>query len=209
MSAAKAESAYKAWQGKFTIKDNQPAIVALLGGTVDGKGYLLGEARSIAEYVAGKARQVGAYVLFSNSPRSSPQDTQDFMDVLCNAGCENAFFPFDIKNQNNETPYRAMLGMVARNPANAIIVTGDSVSMPCEIAKVVPPQQIYIYPVSCQNQQNNEFVTWMACSGRAAVVNTKEGMEKRVSGTMAKSTMDAAGQVADVVLELIKQWINV
>lgn len=209
MSTEKVAAAYASWRERFPVESNRPVLVALLGGMVDGKDYLPGEVVKIAEHIIGKAKQMGAYVLCSNSPRTSRQNMQDFMDMLSGSGCESAFFPFDVKHQNHETPYRALLGMVAANPVNVIVATGDSVSMPCEIASVVPPEQIYLYPVSSQNRQNNEFVDWMVRSGRAGVVEPDSRMEKRALRAEVQPTMDASGQVADAVLELVKKWINV
>jgi mitochondrial fission protein ELM1 len=107
-----------------------------------------------------------------------------------------------MKNQNNETPYRALVGMAAKAPQNRIVITSDSVSMPCEIARIVPSQQIYLYPVSNLNRQNREFVRWMYATGRAGKVNAEHGTEEYLPGPV-HSLMEAAGQIAQAALQII------
>jgi len=195
MTVEKARRAYHDWKGRFPIAGNQPVVVAMLGGTVDGHDLQPAEAERMAEYIAYKAKKMDAYVLASNSPRSTPHDTESFTRTLSDSGCDNVFFPFTVKNQNNETPYRAMVGLAARSPENRVIITGDSVSMPCEIARVVPPEQIAIYPVSNLNRQNKEFIEWMHDSGRAGRVDTGNFTEDYMPYP-ALPPMDAAGQIA-------------
>ncbi len=203
MTAEKAAYACRDWMHKFAVGRGQPVVVAMLGGTVDGKDYQPHEAERMAEYIAEKAREKGAYIIATNSPRSNPHDTEVFTRTLSSSGCDNAFFPFDMKNQNNETPYRAMVGLVAKSPENRIVMTGDSVSMPCEIARVVPPRQMYLYPVSNINRQNQEFMEWMYRNGRAGRVNTAGFTEEYVPSLQVLDTMDAAGQIAQAMLSIM------
>lgn len=203
MTPEKAERALKDWAHKFPVKEGQPVIVAMLGGSVDGKDFQPHEASRMAEYVVKKAKETGAYVLASNSPRTRSQDTEAFTQILSHSGCDNVFFPFSMKNQNNETPYRAMVGMAAINPLNRIIVTGDSVSMPCEIARVVSPPQFFIYPVSNGNRQNREFVEWMVMGGRAGIIQPADLDEKNASLAGGPARMDAARQIAHAVLSMM------
>ena len=95
-----------------------------------------------------------------------------------------------------------MVGIAAKSPQNRIIITSDSVSMPCEIARIVPPEQIYLYPVSNLNRQNEEFVRWMYATGRAGKVNTEYFREEYQPGPV-RPLMNAAGQIADAVLRII------
>lgn len=203
MSAEKSELALRDWAHKFPVKEGQPVIVAMLGGTVDGEDFQAHEATDMAEYVVKKAKETGAYVLASNSPRTQPRDTEAFTGVLSRSGCGNAFFPFSMKNQNNETPYRAMVGMVAGNPQSSIIVTGDSVSMPCEIATIVPSAQMTIYPVSNGNRQNREFIEWMIAGGHAGLIEPGKFCEKRISLAAAPGRMNAARQIAQEILSIM------
>ncbi len=199
MTVERVASAYRDWQDKFLVDKDQPVIVAMLGGAVDGRDFLPEEAEKMAEYIAQLAKRTGAYILASNSPRTRLQDTEAFTDILNRSGYDNVFFPFYMKNQNNETPYRAMVGMATKDPRNRIIITSDSVSMPCEIARVVPSEQIYLYPVSNLNRQNREFVRWMCVTGRARKVDAEHFTEEHLPGPPTP-LMDAAGQIARAVL---------
>lgn len=201
MTPQKAKSAYLDWKDKFPLDANQTVIVAMLGGAVDGHDLFPGEAGRMAEYVVSKAKKTGAYIIATSSPRSKPADTEDFTTTISNSGCGNVFFPFSIKNQNNETPYRAMVGIVARNPDNLMVVSGDSVSMPCEIARVLKPQQIYLYRVSNLNQQNKEFIEWMCKEGMAGIVNdTGINFVEDYLPKQNLFCLDAGRQIAEAVL---------
>lgn len=204
MTQEKAARAYQDWKSRFAFASNQPLISVMLGGRVDGKDMQPGETAKLAEYVVMQAKAAGAYVIATNSPRSAISDTQEFLSVLYGSGCGMLFFPFHMKNQNNETPYRAMVGAVAASVHNRILVSGDSVSMPCEIARVVQPQQLLLYRVSNMNPQNTAFMEWMQAMGRAGVVEPSDsGFTERpyaAGGTLR--TMDAGRRIAHAVAQI-------
>ncbi|HEU5048008.1 MAG TPA: ELM1/GtrOC1 family putative glycosyltransferase [Rickettsiales bacterium] len=204
MTKEKADLAYQDWKNRFTFAPDQPVIAVMLGGKVDGRNMQRGETAKMAEYVAQQAKASGAYVIATNSPRSAISDTQEFLSVLYGSGCGMLFFPFHMKNQNNETPYRAMVGAVASSPHNRIVVSGDSVSMPCEIARVVEPSQLFLYRVSNMNPQNMAFMEWMRDTGRAGIIESSgDGFTEWPYAMVAASrTMDAGRRIAHAVAEI-------
>jgi mitochondrial fission protein ELM1 len=199
MTAEKADAAFAQWKNKFAKSADQPVITVMLGGEVDGKHFDREEVRRLGQYVAQKAKSLNAYVLATSSPRAQPEAIAAFNQGLHEQSCDSAFFPF--AKHKDEVPYQALLGAVRAHPGSMVIATGDSVSMPCEAASVLQPEQLTIVHVSNENPQNRNFVEWMNRHGHAAVAEfTASGVaEKPAQDVAERKPLNAAQWIAHVV----------
>jgi len=204
MTKEKAAAALEQWRDKFPGNRWPPAVVVMLGGIVDGVNYDPREAFLLGRYAVKKAKEVGAMILATSSPRAEKAAIELLTDALEQADYPAAFFPCG--SAFDETAFQAMVGLVAENPKSSVIVSGDSVSMPCEAASIVAPHQLIICSMSNENEQNQNFVEWMHREGRAKIIESSPKSHKILVRPLVKNLspkpLDATRQVAEAVLNL-------
>ncbi len=205
MTKEKAASALEKWRNKFPGNRWPPAIIVMLGGVVDGVDYDPREAFLLGRYAVKKAKEVGAMILATSSPRAEKTAIELLTSALEQEDCPAAFFPCG--GAFDESPFQAMIGLAAENPKSRIIVSGDSVSMPCEAASVVAPHQLIICSMSNENEQNRNFVEWMHREGRAKIIESSPKSHKILIRPLVENPLpaplDAASQIAEAVYGFI------
>jgi len=200
MTKEKVADALTKWRDKFPGNRWPPAVIVMLGGTVDGVNYDPREAYLLGRYTVKKAKGIGAMILATSSPRAEKPAIEMLTDALAQRDCPAAFFPY---GGLDESPFQAMIGLVAENPKSRIIVSGDSVSMPCEAANIVAPAQLIICSMSNENEQNRNFVEWMHREGRAKIIESSPESHKILVRPLVENpsptALDAARQIAAAV----------
>ncbi len=118
------------WRDRLGVKP--PYLTVLLGG--DSGPYLFetAAARRLARQVSGLARRLGASVLATSSARTAADAVAAFEAALT--------VPYRLHRYGtSDNPYRALLGL-----AEAVVVTGDSISMITEAC--VTGRPVFLFP---------------------------------------------------------------
>lgn len=110
-----------------------PRIALIVGGSTKNRTFTPAMARELGRLAAGVAERSGGSLLITTSRRTGAEATQALM-----AAVPNASEAFLWGTTAGENPYFAYLAM-----ADAVIVTGDSVSMVSEACATTVP--VYIY----------------------------------------------------------------
>ncbi|MCU7959345.1 MAG: mitochondrial fission ELM1 family protein [gamma proteobacterium symbiont of Bathyaustriella thionipta] len=129
------DQAAAAWQSEYeSLK--KPLTAVLIGGPT--KPYRMDEA-VIADLLTQLQQQAGKGSLFISTSRRSPDVVIDYIKQHLPA--DSTLYCWRAEDKNN--PYLALLGR-----ADAFVVTGDSLSMMVEIARLGKP--LFIYPLPQQ-----------------------------------------------------------
>ena len=123
--------------GKRFSNFSEPRIVVLLGGDCAGFQFTSQEAQKMARELVNKTKEIGGSIILSTCHRTSPDAVLAFEKELKKSDIKYHLYDWQ-KNKGQNNPYPAMLSL-----ADAVIVTGDSMSMCCEVN--VSDKPIYIY----------------------------------------------------------------
>ncbi len=134
VTGAKLEFAAECWKAGLAGLP-RPYIVVLVGGATHQRPFPVENARDLGTRVAAMARDVGGSVLITTSRRTG-RAAEDALAEAVPEPC--ALFRW---GQAGDNPYLGWLAL-----ADAIVVTGDSVSMACEACATPAPVFIYAPP---------------------------------------------------------------
>jgi mitochondrial fission protein ELM1 len=113
----------------------RPLIAVLVGGTTHQRLFPTAAAHALGTQVSTMARTVGGTVLLTTSRRTGPEAEAALLDTIA---APRRVFRW---GQDGENPYVGWLAL-----ADAIVVTGDSVSMICEACATSASVFIYAPP---------------------------------------------------------------
>ncbi|MDX1974382.1 MAG: ELM1/GtrOC1 family putative glycosyltransferase [Rickettsiales bacterium] len=129
----KIEAAKIKWKDQFSSLGH-PIIAVMLGGNTREFEFTPDRAREMARQLNAKAQELGASLVISTSRRTD--------DSIATAFMEEITVPTYVHDwrlsHDKENPYLGILGL-----SDAIVVTGDSMSMCCEANMSEKP--VYIY----------------------------------------------------------------
>ena len=112
---------------------HSPKIAFLLGGASKNNSFSNQTAKNLANHISQIVNNMNGHLLALNSRRTGNSITKIVDDNLT---CSKTFFKW--KQDSLESPYFAVL-----QTADFIVVTGDSVSMCCEVCNLGKP--VYIF----------------------------------------------------------------
>jgi mitochondrial fission protein ELM1 len=133
VDAAKIDTAVKIWQPSFQAM-KQPVTALLIGGPT--KPYCM-DAAVIDKLLQQLKKQPGSGSLFISTSRRTPDAVVDYLRQ--HKPPDSTLYCWHPDDSNN--PYFALLGL-----ADYFVVTGDSLSMMVEIARLGKPLAIYPLP---------------------------------------------------------------
>jgi mitochondrial fission protein ELM1 len=133
VDTAKIEKAVKLWQPSFEAM-KQPVTALLIGGPT--KPYRMDEA-VIGRLLQQAEKQLAGGSLFISTSRRTPDAVVDYLRQ--HKPPDSTLYCWQPDDSNN--PYFALLGL-----ADYFVVTGDSLSMMVEIARLGKPLAIYPLP---------------------------------------------------------------
>ena len=133
VDAAKIDKAVKIWQPSFQAM-KQPVTALMIGGPT--KPYCMDEA-VIGGLLRQLKKQLASGSLFISTSRRTPDAVVDYLRQ--HKPPDSTLYCWQPDDSNN--PYFALLGL-----ANYFVVTGDSLSMMVEIARLGKPLAIYPLP---------------------------------------------------------------
>lgn len=137
------------WLAKFHQADSYISII--LGGHPKGHDYEIAkdELDMLAKYIKNHTNG-NIQVIVTSNPRTSKQSLAYFSDLISkNQNIHSVIIPFAA---NQESPYKALIGLTKQNSNNQILVSGESISMTYEIAQFVPNQlSIIMMPSIMEN----------------------------------------------------------
>jgi mitochondrial fission protein ELM1 len=133
VDAAKIDKAVKIWQPSFQAM-KQPVTALLIGGPT--KPYRMDEA-VIGKLLQQLKKQLAGGSLFISTSRRTPDAVVDYLRQ--HKPPDSTLYSWQPDDSNN--PYFALLGL-----ADYFVVTGDSLSMMVEIARLGKPLAIYPLP---------------------------------------------------------------
>jgi len=122
------------WAPRFAALP-RPWIALMVGGATRRRPFPVTMARALATQVAALAQAAGGSVLLTTSRRTGIEQTQALLEVLPEPRWTHQW------DQPGENPYCGFLAV-----ADAVIVTGDSVSMCCEACASPAPVLIWAPP---------------------------------------------------------------
>ena len=112
-----------------------PRIALLIGGDSHGIQYTPDDFKTLAAYASAEAERLGGSLLVTTSPRTGKAAENLIKPILV---VPNLFYSW---GPGVDNPYLAFLGL-----ADAIIVTGDSISMCSEACSLGKPVYIFVPP---------------------------------------------------------------
>jgi hypothetical protein len=133
VDATKIDKAVKIWQPSFQAM-KQPVTALLIGGPT--KPYYM-DATVIGKLLHQLKQQLECGSLFISTSRRTPDAVVDYLHQ--HKPTDSTLYCWQPDDSNN--PYFALLGL-----ANYFVVTGDSLSMMVEIARLGKPLAIYPLP---------------------------------------------------------------
>ena len=143
----KIEAGKKEWENQFTDFP-EPKIAVLLGGDCAEFSFTPEMARKMAKECTQKAKELGGSLIITTSNRTSKEATEAFMDEIKDEYDVPAYLHDWRMDAAKGNPYYGILGL-----ADAIIVSGESMSMCCEANQAFTRNQneeiirtpVYIY----------------------------------------------------------------
>jgi mitochondrial fission protein ELM1 len=161
-----------------------PRIALLIGGSARGFRYEPDDFKTLAAHASAEAERLGGSLLVTSSPRTGE-------------AAENLIKPFLVVphlfhswKPGQDNPYMALLGL-----ADAIITTGDSISMCSEACATGKPVYIFVPPHLARDK--NEFRETLFARGFAKPHTYPVRPDWR-----PEKIPDAAEQVAEAIREL-------
>lgn len=134
------------WRQKIANLSS-PRIAVLVGGNSGSREFSISRAKELVVLSSKLAESVNGSLLVTTSRRTSTQSTKEFINFLT---ADNYFHDWNNADNANSNPFYGFLGL-----ADAVIVTGDSISMCSEACATGKPVYIYSAPdfVSPKHQQ--------------------------------------------------------
>ncbi len=174
------EEAASAWRQRVAHLP-LPRVALLVGGPVRAEGLDPALARDLATRVAALALASGGSVMATTSRRTGREAEQALAE-----GLEAVPHLLHRWGEGGENPYRGFLAL-----ADAIVVTGDSVSMLSEACATAAPV-FFWSPPGLAGPRHARFHASLVAAGMAAPLgDTLEGTER--------ATLDEAGRVAEAI----------
>lgn len=136
VTPARLAEAAEAWRPRLAHLP-RPWIAVIVGGATRRRPFTADMARTLATGAAAMARAAGGSLLVTTSRRTGPQATAALLAALPEPRFVHQW------GDGGENPYMGLLAL-----ADAIVVTGDSVSMCCEACATTAPVNIFAPPGS-------------------------------------------------------------
>lgn len=166
----------------------RPWTVVIVGGSVKGKPFSMGNAEGFANEVLKLKNEIGGSILITDSRRTGAQAREKIMSILKDIPAYTYLW-----GEEKENPYMGYLAC-----ADNIIVSGDSVSMTCEACGTGKP--VYIYTgFEWLTPKQMRFVQSLYDSGYAIPCISPKKLQFK-----GGKCLDVAKDVADKILELFK-----
>lgn len=124
----------KRWSNQIS-RLPRPYITMVVGGSSRGRKYTLDDFKTLAAYASSEAERLGGSLLITSSPRTGEEGCSAMKKLLTVPHIFHQWKP------GGENPYVAFLGL-----ADAIIVTGDSISMCSEACSTGKPVYVFVPP---------------------------------------------------------------
>ncbi|CAA7613739.1 mitochondrial fission ELM1 family protein [Magnetospirillum sp. SS-4] len=131
VTAARLEAEAVAWRDRFAHLP-RPWVAVIVGGATRRRPFPVAMARALGERVAGLAAARGGSVLLTTSRRTGTGQERALAESLPGPCWPHLY------SQGGDNPYFGFLAL-----ADAIVVTGDSVSMCCEAC--ASPAPVFIW----------------------------------------------------------------
>jgi mitochondrial fission protein ELM1 len=123
-----------------------PYLSLMVGGDTKNKKFDAKKLGLMVNNLSGKVREIGGTLLLSTSRRTSQRCVEE---IEKNLNCENYFFRWTPDAKLN--PYYGFLGL-----SNAVVITGESISMICEALTL--KKSVFIYkPDESLDRKHREF----------------------------------------------------
>lgn len=134
------------WQTKMPML-NAPKIAVLVGGDAGSRRFEASRAKEFARMASALAQNSGGSLYVTTSRRTSASAAQAIKESIT---VPHYLHLWDDANNSQANPFYGMLGI-----ADAVVVTGDSISMCSEACATGKPVYIYATPdfVSPKHQQ--------------------------------------------------------
>lgn len=180
VTAASLDRAATLWSPKVAPLP-APRVALLVGGPVRGRGLLPALARDLATRVAALALSAGGSVLATTSRRTGPAAEEALAEGL--EAVPHLLHRFGGAGEN---PYLGFLGL-----ADAIVVTGDSVSMLSEACATLAPV-FFWSPPGLAGPRHARFHASLVAAGLAVPLGD------RLDGD-SRDRLDEAGRIAEAI----------
>lgn len=122
------------WAPRFAAL-RRPLLAVVVGGSTKRRSFTTDMARDLGRQVSALARDMGATIVLTTSRRTGTAQAAALLDTLPTPGYVHHWSP---QGKASDNPYFGYLAL-----ADAIVVTGDSVSMISEACASAVP--VYIY----------------------------------------------------------------
>jgi mitochondrial fission protein ELM1 len=134
VTAGKLAEAAEAWRPRFADLP-RPWIALIVGGTTRHRPFTAAMATELGAQVGGLAAQAGGSVLVTTSRRTGAEAEAALLAAIPEPRLVHAW------GSAGENPYFGFLAL-----ADAVVVTGESVSMACEACAAPAPVYLYAPP---------------------------------------------------------------
>lgn len=133
----------------------RPHIALVVGGSARGGKYTLEDFKTLAAHASSEAERLNGSLLITSSPRTGKEGCDAIRKLLTVPHLFHEWQP------TGENPYIAFLGL-----ADAIIVTGDSISMCSEACATGKPVYVFV-PPHADNSKQTSFRQALFARGHA------------------------------------------
>lgn len=141
----------------------RPLTAVIVGGAIKGKPFALENAQKLGQEIRGLKEKIGGSILITNSKRTGEQASRVIMDSIKDIPAYTYLW-----GEEKENPIMGFWAL-----ADNIIVTGDSVSMPCECCGSGKP--VYIFTGKNWLTKKHERFVKSLCDGEYATLLGAEG----------------------------------
>lgn len=144
----------KRWHARVSRLPH-PHIAVVVGGSARGGKYTLDDFKTLAAYASSEAERLGGSLIITSSPRTGTEGVEAMKRLITVPHIFHAWQP------GGENPYVAFLAL-----ADAIIVTGDSISMCSEVCSTGKPVYVFV-PPHLDNKKQSFFRDALFARGHA------------------------------------------
>jgi len=175
VDAARVAAAADAWREKLEDLP-RPLVAFLVGGPTNP--FIFN--RDVTERMLSLARDVraaGGTPYFTTSPRTPPGFTSELKERL-----PEGSRLFEWRRDAPDNPYHALLGL-----ADSFVVTGESISMLVEVAKLGRPLAIFPLPMSLLgriDQTRRNLARWLYQPDTGEASDSLRALLRRVGGAL-------------------------
>lgn len=162
----------------------KPLVALVVGGSTKNRTFTVEMARELAEQASAVAKDMGGTLVVTTSRRTGDEPARALLEALPQAGHVFRWTPEATPSDN---PYFGYLAL-----ADAIIVTGDSVSMVSEAC--ASPAPVYVYaPPALIAPKHQRLLKHLYGLGMA------EALENRSSYAWEHPPLNAASEIAALI----------